>query len=124
MVPVKGHSKENMAYAAYRELLGANSAAALPAVHAPGCPLVVLDLTVASGEAFRVRRLLAGCPDTGVLRCIPRPQDHLVLLEIQLPADRLQDILHLVMTLIPSGEVGALSSWQRHLRKHGLTHGQ
>jgi hypothetical protein len=123
MVFVKGHSKEIMAYAAYRESFGANNPPALQAVHVLDRQLVVLDLTVPSGEAFRVRRLLAGCADTGVVRCIPRPHDSLVLLEIQLPADRVQEVLHLVMTLIPSGEVGALTSWKHHLTTHGLTHG-
>ena len=112
-----------MAYAAYRESLGANRSPTLQAAHGPGRQLVVLDLTVPSAEAFRVRRLLAGCADTGVVRCIPRPHDSLVRLEIQLPADRVQDVLHLVMTLIPSGEVGALTSWRHHLTTHGLTHG-
>lgn len=112
-----------MAYAAYRESFGANHSPALRTVQIRDCQLVVLDLTVPSGEAFRVRRLLAGCTDTGVLRCIPRPRDKLVRLEIQLPADRVQDVLHRVMAKLPSAEIGALTSWQCHLTTHGLTHG-
>lgn len=123
MVLFQGQSKEIMAYAAYRESFGANSPAAVQTLHVLNRQLMVLDLTVPSAEAFRVRRLLAGCPDTGVLRCIPRPHDSVVVLNIQLPADRVQEVLHLVMTRIPSGEVGALTTWQRHLISHGLTHG-
>lgn len=112
-----------MAYAAYRELFGANRFHALH-VEPPSLPkLMVLDLTVPSCDAFQVRRLLADCPHAGVLRCVPRPHDSLVRLEIQVPTDKVDEVIHLLMTRIPNGEMGVLRSWQSHLVTHGLTHG-
>ena len=119
----KGHSKDIMAYAAYRDSFGANSFTALPAQPVLPGRLMVLDFTVPSCEAFQVRRLLSRCPHTGVLRCVPKPRDRSVLLEVQLPADRVQDVLHLLMDQIPSGELGTLKSWQGYLTTHGMTHG-
>ena len=84
---------------------------------------MVLEVTVPSCEAFRVRRLLADCPHAGVLRCIPKLRDRTVVLEIQLPAERVQDVMHVLMASVPSGEMGALNSWSRHLSSHGMTHG-
>lgn len=114
-----------MAYAAYRESSGALyfNAQPQPEECGPTDKLMVLDLTVPSCDSFQVRRLLAGCPDTGVVRCVPRPHDSQVRLEIQLPADRVQEVMHVLMTGIPSGELGALTSWRRHLTTHGMTHG-
>lgn len=112
-----------MAYAAYRESFGTNRCDAASAAHAQSRKLVVLDFTVPSSGAFAVRRLLADCPDTGVVRCVPRPHDSLVRLEIQLPAHRVHEVMHLLMSALPSGEMGALTSWQRHMTNHGMTHG-
>lgn len=112
-----------MAYAAYRETFGANRCDAPSAEPGQTRKLVVLDFTVPSRDAFAVRRLLANCPDTGVVRCVPRPHDSLVRLEIQLPADRVSEVMHVLMSSLPSGEMGALTSWRRHLTEHGLTHG-
>lgn len=112
-----------MAYAAYRESFGANHPATPPAAPVLRQALMVLEFTVPSLAAFQVRRLLSGCPATDVVRCIPRPHQSVVLLEIQLPADKVPEVLHLVMTQLPSGEVGALRSWKQHLTTHGLTHG-
>ncbi|MDW5442478.1 hypothetical protein [Polaromonas sp. SM01] len=112
-----------MAYAAYRESFGASRFNQAPEERGRPERLMVLELTVPSCEAFQVRRLLAGCPDTGVLRCVPRPHDSLVRLEILLPENRVAEIMHVLMTRIPSGEMGALNSWRRHLTNHGLTHG-
>lgn len=112
-----------MAYAAYRESFGANRCDTPTEEHGQIQELVVLDFTVPSRDAFAVRRLLASCPDTGVVRCVPRPHDSLVRLEIQLPADRVPEVMHVLMSSLPSGEMGALTSWRRHLTGHGMTHG-
>lgn len=112
-----------MAYAAYRDCFNANSSVALPVRPAPACRRMVMDVVVPSRDAFQVRRVLASCSGTGVMRCIPRPQDSLVRLEIQLPEDQVPEVMHLLMTCIPTGEVGSVVSWKRHLTSHGLTHG-
>ncbi|MDD5324731.1 MAG: hypothetical protein PHR71_05410 [Polaromonas sp.] len=112
-----------MAYAAYRESFGANRCYAPPEERGQIQKLVVLDFTIPSGDGFQVRRLLANCPDTGVVRCVPQPHDSWVRLEIQLPADRVTEVMHVLMTCIPSGEIGGLTSWRRHMTEHGLTHG-
>ena len=49
-----------MAYAAYRESFDANSFYSLPPERRLPQKLVVLDVTVASRDAFQVRRWLAG----------------------------------------------------------------
>ncbi|MDB5966220.1 MAG: hypothetical protein JWQ72_2720 [Polaromonas sp.] len=115
-----------MAYAAYSESfngLRPVPAHRVPPVHLVPENLVVLDLTVPSCDAYRVRRLLAACPHTGVLRCIPRLRDRAVMLEIQLPAEDVRHLLHLLMTSLPIAEVGTLSSWREHLTTRGITHG-
>ena len=111
-----------MAYAAYRESFGANRLDVSPQKRQPE-NFLVLDVTVPSQDAFRVRQLLARCPATGVLRCVPRLQDSLVRLEVKLPASSVSQVMHALMTSIPCGEVGALTSWKRHMVGHGLTHG-
>lgn len=50
-----------MAYAAYREPPGL--------VRVSNTTVGMLDVTVASVDAFRVRRALAACKGVGVLRC-------------------------------------------------------
>lgn len=75
MVFFKNHEKDNMAYAAYRESFDANSFYSLPPERRLPQKLVVLDVTVASRDAFQVRRWLAGDPDADVVRCVPRPHD-------------------------------------------------
>jgi hypothetical protein len=115
--------RTSMAYAAYRESLGANLCHIPSGERGQSDRLVVLDFTVPSSDAFAVRRLLAACPDAGVVRCVPRPHDSLVRLEIQLPAHRAPEVMHLLMSALPSGELGPLTWWQRHLTDHGMTHG-
>ena len=55
-----------MAYAAYRESIGAVLFSPAP-ITRPIC--MVLDVTVPSRDALLVRRALISCPETGVLRC-------------------------------------------------------
>ncbi len=112
-----------MAYAAYHESFGVNSFSALAAQRSLPGSLMVLDVKVSSCDAFQVRRLLADCPDTAVLRCVPKLHDNAVLLEVQLPSARVQEVLHLLMEKISSGELGALISWRGYLTSHGMTHG-
>ncbi len=112
-----------MAYAAYRDSFNALSPSREPAAGLPPAKLVVLDVTVPSCEAFHMRRLMAGCPNTGILRCVPHLRDRTVMLEIQMPAERVQDVMHTVMSAVPSGEVGALHSWRQHMAANGMTHG-
>lgn len=112
-----------MAYAAYRDSFNANSSSALPARCEAATSRMVLDVVVPSRDAFQVRCLLAGCPGTGVMRCVPQPQDSQVRLEIQLPQASVPEVMHLLMSSIPTGEVGSVVSWKRHLTSHGMTHG-
>ena len=48
------------------------------------------------------------------LRCIPLPHRKQVRLEIQLPANSVDAVMHLVIGSIPSGEIGALRSSRRY----------
>lgn len=112
-----------MAYAAYCESFNALNGQVTAAPSGCAKKLMVLDVTVPSCDAFKVRRLLASCPQAGVLRCIPRLRDRTVVLEIQLPAEWVEDVMHVLMTAVPTGEMGALHSWRDHLSSHGMTHG-
>jgi hypothetical protein len=109
-----------MAYAAYCESFGAN--VFTPASHV-NPKWVVLDVTVQSRDALLVRRALVNCPGTGILRCIPKLDEHLVRLEIRLPEDMADEVMHRVMVCVPDGEIGYLTSWRCHLQRPGLTHG-
>mgnify|MGYP000851063454 CR=1 FL=1 len=105
-----------MAYAAYRESLG-------PVItrSVPDAPVwMVLDVTVPSSDAATLRRALAACPQTGVLRCIPKLDDHLVRLEIRLPQAMVSEVMHQVMVCVPGGEIGHLMPWRCHLQRHDL----
>ena len=113
-----------MAYAAYREPPGATAAVRETAFH-------VLDVTVASVDACRVRRALVACDGVGVLRCEPLLHaspacEHAaprVRLMVRLPLSRYADVLHGVLASVPDGEIGALTSWRLHLRRCGIGHG-
>lgn len=114
-----------MAFAACRESFG--FPVNLPAVATPVVThlpqWVVMDVTVPSIDALRVRRALACCAGTGVLRCVPRLDENRVRLEVRLPAHMSADVMHCVMECVPTGEVGHLLSWRCHLRRHGLSNG-
>ncbi len=109
-----------MAYAAYLELFGANSARPSHTEISQAAALVVLDVTVPSLHAHEVRMLLAAYGNACVLRCIPHLQGKLVRLEIQLPTAIVDDVMRAVMSSIPSGEMGALTSWKAY-SSAGLT---
>ena len=109
-----------MAYAAYRESHAYRFSSPGPS---PRVKWRVLDVTVPSGDALVLRRALARCPDTGVLRCIPLLDEKRVRLEVKLPGAQLEDVMHCIMVCVPSGELGTLSSWRAHMLRHGLTHG-
>lgn len=109
-----------MAYAAYRESFGQLTRRPVTAAVSA---TVVIDVTVPSGDALKLRRALAACQGAGVLRCIPRPDEHRVKLEIRLPLAAVDALLHEVMVCVPDGEIGHLTSWSAHLRRHGLREG-
>ena len=112
-----------MAYAAYRESFANHHVNPVALAHSCDTNLMVMDVTVASADAFQVRALLAAIPETGVVRCIPRLNDHLVVLKVKLPENRVGDVMHLLMTDVMHAEIGALTSWKRHMIQHGMTHG-
>lgn len=113
-----------MAYAAYREPPGATPVVRDATFH-------VLDVTVASVDACRVRRALAACAGVGVLRCEPllhaqAAWEHAaprVRLMVRLPPSRYAEVLHGVLTCVPDGEIGPLTSWRAHLRRCGVAYG-
>jgi len=110
-----------MAYAAYSEFLGASLVPQTPTGHRS--EFVVIDITVPSIEAVRVRRAIARCPNAGILRCIPQPHDSLVQLQVHLPADKVDEVMHQVIECVPCGQIGRIAPWSEHLAKHGWPHG-
>ena len=113
-----------MAYAAYREFSGT-----LPALE--GAQFHVLDVTVACTDAMHVRRALARLQDVGIVRCEPilhaqcacESAAPRVRLMVRLPLARYAQVLHSLMEVVPSGEVGHLMGWRAHLARCGLCHG-
>ena len=103
-----------MTRAACREPSGADFVSHCRHDSVPVNVLRVLDITVPSLDAFRVRRMLAAFGNAGVLRCIPLPHRKQVRLEIQLPANTVDAVMQLVIGSIPSGEIGALRSSRRY----------
>lgn len=108
-----------MAYAAYCDSFGATVARP---VKAAATVWQVLDVTVPSCDALWVRRALVNCEGAGIVRCIPRLDEHRVRLEIRLPRQMAEEVMHRVMVCVPSGELGHLTSWPCHMQRHGLTH--
>ena len=109
-----------MAYAAYRESLAYRFSSPGPE---PRVKWVVLDVTVPSCDAMVLRRALAGCRGTGILRSIPQLEEKRVRLEVRLPGSQIEEVMHCIMVCVPSGELGTLSTWRAHMLRHGLTHG-
>ena len=117
-----------MAYAAYREPPGAAFSLASPVGETV---FQVLDVTVASVDACRVRRALAACQGVGVLRCEPLLHSGAawataaprVRLMVRLPLLRYAEVLHCLLDCVPDGEIGALTSWRGHLQRCGVAHG-
>lgn len=90
----------------------------------------MLDVTVASVDACRVRGALAHCEGVGVLRCEPllhagaacvnaAPRVRLV---IGLPLSRYSDVLHRVIDCVPDGEIGHLASMRAHPHRNVAAH--
>lgn len=113
-----------MAYAAYREHPGAVRSLSATVFK-------VLDVTIPSVDACRVRRAISQCPGVGVLRCEPllhagaacssaAPR---VRLMIRLPLESYADLLHRLLESVPGGEIGHLASWRAHLKACGVAHG-
>ena len=112
-----------MAYAAYKE--------------PPGSPVrkhfvnEVVDVTVACVDAYRVRQALAACPGLGVLRCEPLLHPGAaysngavrVRLAVGLPPQRYGHMVHVITTCVEDGEIGRLMTWDSHLQRCGLHHG-
>ncbi|MDR3451627.1 MAG: hypothetical protein P4L96_02335 [Rhodoferax sp.] len=106
-----------MAYAAYTEFAGLPTRRQQPVLPAA---LAQLAVTVASRDALRVRRALVGCPDTGIVRCVPQPSGDRVRLEIRLPLTCSQEVMHRIIDCVPSGEIGRARFWPGHLSRLGL----
>ncbi len=113
-----------MAYAAYREFAGTSRAKSETIFK-------VLDVTVPSVDACRVRRGIAECEGVGVLRCEPlmrvnaasasgAPRARLM---IRLPLESYASVVHCLLECAPDGEIGHLTSWRDHLQRCGLANG-
>lgn len=112
-----------MAYAAYREYPGVTRSR-------NATPFHVLDVTIACADAQVVRRMVARCPDAGVVRCEPLLRERSsyesdalrVRLFIRLPLASYGAVLHGLIECVPSGEIGRLVSWCEHLLRSMARH--
>lgn len=110
-----------MAYAAYRDPPGAVNTRS-------SSTFQVLDVTVTSVDAFRVRRTLAALDGVGVLRCEPLQHPGAtygnaaprVRLLVRLPSSNYAEVVHCILECVPDGEMGHLTSWCSHLQRRGI----
>lgn len=83
----------------------------------------VLEVTVPTLDAYRVRRGVAGCQGAGVLRCEPVLHASAsctdcrmrVRLSIRLPSSSYAAVIHCLIENSDDGEVGRLLSWSQHI---------
>ena len=108
-----------MANAAYCKSLAYTLCSPRPA---PRIKWVVLGVTVPSCDAMVLRRALAACPETGILRSIPQLEKKRVRLEVKLPGLQIEQVMHCSLVCVPSADLDTLTPWWPHRVRHGLTH--
>lgn len=113
-----------MAYAAYRENLGSQRVQNTTVFQ-------VLDVTVPTLDACRVRKGIAACMGAGVLRCEPLMHGDAscgsaaprVRLSIRMPSESYSSVIHSLLENSQDGEIGHLLSWSAHLARRSIVNG-
>jgi hypothetical protein len=68
----------------------------------------LINVVVASKDAWQARKALLVCPDTAIVRCLPMHKDARVKLEIRFPAGRGDAVIDRILSCFPYGEFGGI----------------
>lgn len=68
----------------------------------------LINVVVASKDAWQAREALLACADTAIVRCLPRHKDARVKLEIRFPAGQGDAVIDRVLACLPCGEIGGI----------------
>jgi hypothetical protein len=68
----------------------------------------LITVVVASKDALLARKALLACPETTVVRCLPKHKDDKVELEIRFPAGRSNTVIDRILAALPNGEIGGI----------------
>jgi hypothetical protein len=74
----------------------------------------LIKVVVASKDAWQARKALLACPDTAIVRCLPRHKDNRVALEIRFPAGRGDAVIDRILSCLPYGEFGGVVACDSH----------
>jgi hypothetical protein len=72
-----------------------------------GC-FELITVVVASKDALLARRALLACPETTIVRCLPKHKEDKVELEIRFPAGRGNAVIDSILAALPHGEIGGI----------------
>jgi hypothetical protein len=68
----------------------------------------LINVVVASKDAWHARKVLLACPDTAIVRCLPMHKDPRVKLEIRFPAGQGDTVINRILSCLPHGEFGGI----------------
>src|SRR5450830_513778 len=66
----------------------------------------LINVVVASKDAWQARKALLTCPDTAIVRCLPMHKDARVKLEIRFPTGQGDTVIDRILSYLPYGEFG------------------
>ena len=68
----------------------------------------LITVVVASKDALLARKALLACPETTIVRCLPKHKEDKVELEIRFPAGRGNAVIDRILAALPNGEIGGI----------------
>ena len=68
----------------------------------------LIKVVVASKDALLARKALLACPETTIVRCLPKHKEDKVELEIRFPAGQGGEVIRRIMDSVPVGEIGCI----------------
>ena len=68
----------------------------------------LITVVVASKDALLARKALLACPETTIVRCLPKHKEDKVELEIRFPAGQGGEVIRRIMDSVPVGEIGCI----------------
>ncbi|WP_114969792.1 hypothetical protein [Rhodoferax ferrireducens] len=75
----------------------------------------LMNVVVASKDAWRARQALQACPDTAIVRCSPMHKDARVKLEVRFPAGRGDTVIDRILSCLPNGQIGGIVAYAKVL---------
>jgi hypothetical protein len=68
----------------------------------------LINVVVASKDAWLARKALLTCPDTAIVRCLPMQKDARVKLEIRFPTGHCDTVINRILSCLPYGEFSGI----------------